>query len=135
MAEDELHESVALYRSFNRFYTKQIGLLNQGLLKTRFPLTQARILYELAQQEQMTASDIINELNIDPGYLSRILSSFEKKGLLRKKRSTFDSRQRILRLTAQGKKSFGALNKRSMREAEAILRKLSDENRQFLLRI
>lgn len=133
MAEDKLHESAALYRRFNRFYTKQIGLLNQGLLKTRFPLTQARILYELAQHEQMTASDIIRELNIDPGYLSRILSSFEKKGLLRKTLSTLDSRQRILRLTARGKKAFGVLNKRSMHEAEAILLTLPVEDRQKLL--
>ena len=93
MAESNLHEGVALVRRFNRFYTKQIGLLTQGLLKTRFPLIQARVLYELAQQDQTTASALVDKLNIDPGYLSRILSTFEKEGLLRKNRSTSDSRQ------------------------------------------
>jgi len=133
MAENKLHEGVAVFRRFNRFYTKQIGLLTQGFLKTRFPLTQARILYELAQHEQSTPSDIISEINIDPGYLSRILSNFEKKGLLRKVRSKSDSRQRILKLTAQGKKSFAVLNERSSKEAEALLLSLSEEDLNRLL--
>ncbi|UCF85693.1 MAG: MarR family transcriptional regulator [Desulfobacteraceae bacterium] len=133
MAENELHEAVTVFRRFNRFYTKQIGLLNQGLLKTRFPLTQARILYELAQHEQSTPGDIISELKIDPGYLSRILSNFEKEGLLSKVRSKSDSRQRILKLTTQGKKSFSVLNERSGKEAEALLLGLSEEDRHRLL--
>ena len=93
MSAQNLHEDTALFRRFNRFYTKQIGLLTQGLLKTRFPLIQARVLYEMAQQQQTTASALVEKLNIDPGYLSRILSNFEKEGLLRKHRSTSDSRQ------------------------------------------
>ena len=133
MAENKLIESVAAFRRFNRFYTKQIGLLTQGLLKTRFPLTQARILYELAQYEQCTANSIIRELNIDPGYLSRILSNFEKDGLIRKIRSRSDSRQRILKLTAQGKKSFSVLDERSTKEAETLLLGLSGEDRHRLL--
>ena len=134
MVENKLHEGVAVYRRFSRFYTKQIGLLAQSYLKTRFPLTQARILYELAQHEHYTAGDIISELHIDPGYLSRILSNFEKEGLLRKVRSKADSRQRILKLTALGKKSFAVLNERSSKEAEALLLSLSDEDRHRLLR-
>jgi len=133
MAENKLNEGVAAFRRFNRFYTKQIGLLTHGLLKTRFPLTQARILYELAQYEQSTANRIIRELNIDPGYLSRILSNFEKDGLIRKIRSKSDSRQRILKLTPQGKKSFSVLDERSTKEAEALLLGLSGENRHRLL--
>lgn len=133
MVENKLHEGVAVYRRFNRFYTKQIGLLAQSYLKTRFPLTQARILYELAQHEHSTAGDIISELNIDPGYLSRILSNFEKEGLLQKIRSKADSRQRILKLTALGKKSFAVLNERSSKEAEVLLLGLSGENRHRLL--
>lgn len=133
MVENKLHEGVAVFRRFNRFYTRQIGLLNQGLLKTRFPLIQARILYELGQHEQTTARDITSELNIDPGYLSRILSTFEKEGLILKVRSTSDSRQRILKLTSKGKKSFGMLNERSSNEAEALLRSLSEEDRHRLL--
>jgi len=133
MAENRLRDGVALFRRFNRFYTRQIGLLAQGLLKTRFPLTQARILYELAQQEQSTAGNIVSELNIDPGYLSRILSNFEKEGLLCKVRSKSDSRQRILKLTNKGKKSFAMLNERSIKEAEALLLSLPEEDRHRLL--
>ena len=133
MAENKLRENVAAFRRFNRFYTKQIGLLTQGFLKTRFPLTQARVLYELAQHEQPTANDIISELNIDPGYLSRILSNFEKEGLLSKVRSESDSRQRILKLTTKGKKSFAILNERSCKEAEALLLSLSGEEHYRLL--
>ena len=133
MAENKLHEDTVLFRRFNRFYTKQIGLLSQGLLKTRFPLIQARVLYELAQQKQTTASALVYKLSIDPGYLSRILSTFEKEGLLRKHRSPSDSRQRILTLTNQGKKSFAKLYERSRRDAEEMLRDLADEDRHRLL--
>jgi len=133
MTENTLHEDTALFRRFNRFYTKQIGLLSQGLLKTRFPLIQARVLYELAQQDQTTASALVDGLNIDPGYLSRILGIFEKEGLLRKLRSTSDSRQRILKLTNQGKRSFAELDERSRRDAEEMLRDLAGEDRHRLL--
>jgi len=133
MSAHNLQEGVALFRRFNRFYTKQIGLLTQGLLKTRFPLIQARVLYELAQQDQTTASVLVDKLNIDPGYLSRILSTFEKEGLLRKNRSTSDSRQRILRLTTQGKKSFAELDERSGSVAEKMLLGLVAEDRHRLL--
>ena len=133
MAKNKLHESIAAFRRFSRFYTKQIGLLTQGFLKTRFPLTQARVLYELAQHEQSTANGLIRELNIDPGYLSRILSNFEKEGLVGKVRSESDSRQRIVKLTAQGKKSFSILDKRSTKEAEELLLGLSGEDQHRLL--
>ncbi len=133
MAESNLQEDVALFRRFNRFYTKQIGLLAQGLLKTRFPLIQARVLYELAQQDQTTASALVAKLNIDPGYLSRILSTFEKEGLLRKNRSTSDSRQQILKLTKKKKKSFAELDERSGRVAEKMLLGLVEEDRHRLL--
>jgi len=67
MVENNLQADVALFRRFNRFCTKQTGLLTRGLLKTRFPLIQARVLYELAQQDQTTASTLVAKLNIDPG--------------------------------------------------------------------
>ena len=111
----------------------QIGLLNQGLLKTRFPLIQARVLYELAQQDRTTASVLVDRLNIDPGYLSRILSNFAKEGLLRKRRSRSDSRQRILKLTTEGKKAFAELDERSRSLAEEILRDMNKEDRHRLL--
>ena len=74
-------------RHFNRFYTRQIGLLEEGLLNSPFSLTQVRTLYELAQCEQTTAVELSNALGLDAGYLSRILASFEKAGLVEKKQS------------------------------------------------
>lgn len=133
MVENNHNESIAAFRRFTRFYTKQLGLLKQGLLDTRFPLTHGRVLYELAQHKQPTSSDLISELNIDPGYLSRILSSFEKEGVIRKVRSKSDSRQRILKLTARGKESFSELNERSKKEVASLLLGLSEEDRHRLL--
>ena len=133
MDKNQLHEDTERFRKFNRFYTKQIGLLSQGLLKTRFPLIQARILYELAQQKQTTASALVTKLNIDPGYLSRILSTFEKEGLLHRHRSPSDSRQRILTLTKKGQRSFGELDERSRKDAEKMLQDLTGEDRHQLL--
>ncbi|MHA2461214.1 MAG: MarR family winged helix-turn-helix transcriptional regulator [Candidatus Thorarchaeota archaeon] len=101
MTQNRLERSVAEVRRFNRFYTRRIGLLNQGLLKTRFSLIQARIIFELAQQKETISTNLVKELDIDPAYLSRILSTFEKEGFIEKVRSEKDSRQRILRLTFQ----------------------------------
>ncbi len=133
MTEDRLHESIDGMRRFNRFYTKRIGLLNKGLLKTKFPLTQARVIFEMAQREQSTASDLISELDIDPGHLSRILSTFEKDGLIQKMQSKSDSRKSLLKLTAKGRKSFSTLDGRSRQEAKALLQSLSSEDQHRLV--
>ncbi len=133
MIENQLHEKVGAIRRFNRFYTKRLGLLDKGLLKTQFPLTQARILFELAQRERSTSSDLINELDIDAGYLSRILNTFATDGLIQKVQSKLDSRRRLLKLTAKGKKVFSVLNNRSKQEIEALLRDLSIEDQRRLL--
>ncbi|HEX9654633.1 MAG TPA: helix-turn-helix domain-containing GNAT family N-acetyltransferase, partial [bacterium] len=106
---------------------------NKGLLKTPFSLTQARILFELAQHEDSTASDLINELDIDRGYLSRLLTTFEKNGLILKTPSKSDNRYRLLKLTAKGRKTFSVLNDRSSRETESVLQNLSQEDQHRLL--
>lgn len=133
MIEAQLHEKVEAVRRFDRFYTSRIGLLKPGLLKTRFPLTQARIIFELAQHHDLTASALTRALDIDAGYLSRILSAFEKDGLLQKTPSKSDNRHRLLKLTAKGRKAFSVLNERSKRKNEALLQSLSQEDQQRLL--
>jgi len=133
MLEAQLAEKIEAVRRFNRFYTGRLGLLKPGLLQTRFPLTQARILFELAHHEDFTARELIRELDLDAGYLSRILSAFEKDGLLRRSPSKSDNRHRLLKLTAKGRKAFSALNERSKRENEALLQNLSEEDQQRLL--
>src|ERR1035438_4713293 len=79
-------------RRFNRFYTRQIGLLNEGLLNSPFSLTEVRTLYELAHREQSTAVELRQELGLDAGYLSRILRKFEKHRWIEKTAALQDAR-------------------------------------------
>ncbi len=125
MARSDLDQRVDAVRSFNRFYTKQIGVLHEGLLGSPFSLTEVRVLYDLAHREQPTAADLVKELGVDAGYLSRILRSFERRGLVAKTRSTADGRQSLLSLTARGRKAFAPLNARSQAEVAAMLRPLT----------
>ncbi len=125
---------VAAMRRFNRFYTRQIGLLEEGLLNSPFSLTQLRTLYELAQTEQTTAVDLRNILALDAGYLSRILASFQKAGLIEKRNSPVDARQTLLRLTRKGRKAFDPLNARSDEQVGAILGKLPPTKQDALIR-
>src|ERR1700744_3591770 len=95
------HET-ATFRRFNRFYTRTIGTLSEGLLDSPYSLTEARILYELATRQEVTAKEIAGELTLDQGYLSRILRKFEDAGLIRKEPSATDARQAQLKLTHRG---------------------------------
>lgn len=127
MAETDRQNRVDAMRRFNRFYTRQIGVLQEHLLKSPFSPTEARVLYELAHNEQTTATDLAEELAIDAGYLSRILRGFQKGGLIHKKTSETDGRQSLLRLTARGRGAFAKLNADSHEEVGAMLGKLSEE--------
>jgi len=112
-------------RGFNRFYTRQIGVLREGLLKSPFSLAEVRVLYELAHRQQPAASELCKQLGLDPGYLSRILRGLEKRGLLRKSASQADGRQSLLGLTARGKDTFATLDARQSAEVATMLRPLS----------
>jgi len=118
-------------RSFNRFYTRQIGLLNEQLYRSPFSLTEVRVLYELAHREKPTATELSRHLGLDAGYLSRILSGFEKHALVEKIPSTADGRQSLLMLTAHGREVFAPLDQRSNIEVAGMLSELSavDQNR------
>ncbi len=131
MVEYDLPQRVEAVRSFNRFYTKQIGVLHERLLRSPFSLTEARVIYELAHHEKTTATELCNELGLDAGYLSRVLRSFKKRGLVDKELSQTDGRQNLLSLTEQGQEAFAALNARSRNEVGATLSDLSeaDQNR------
>jgi len=125
MADTHVRQRVDAVRSFNRFYTKQIGVLHEGLLGSPYSLTEVRVLYELANRRQPTAAELGRELGLDPGYLSRILQSFARRGLVAKTRSTADGRQSLLSLTARGRKAFAPLNARSHDDVAAVLARLS----------
>jgi DNA-binding MarR family transcriptional regulator len=117
-------QRVAAMRRFNRFYTRQIGLLEEGLLNSPFSLTQVRILYELAHGNHATAAELCRDLGLDAGYLSRILAAFEKDGLIEKQGSREDARQTLLKLTKKGRQAFAPLNARSNEQVGGLLGKL-----------
>jgi DNA-binding MarR family transcriptional regulator/GNAT superfamily N-acetyltransferase len=120
-------------RRFNRFYTRQIGLLEEGLLNSPFSLTQVRTLYELAHCAQTSAVALCNVLGLDAGYMSRVLASFEKAGLVEKKQSPDDARHSLLRLTKKGHQAFEPLNARSDEQISQILGKLQPAKQSQLL--
>src|SRR2546427_4863128 len=96
MPTEALEDRIGAIRHFNRFFTRQIGVLREGLLHSPYSLTEARILFELAHRDAVTASELCRELGLDAGYLSRILTGLEQQGLIDKVRSENDGRQRLL---------------------------------------
>jgi DNA-binding MarR family transcriptional regulator/GNAT superfamily N-acetyltransferase len=120
-------------RNFNRFYTRQIGLLDEGLLASPFTLTQARVLFELGTRKSVTASEIGELLGLDAGYLSRMVQGFMTQGLLTRQPSKEDGRQWLLSLTNEGRKAFRELDRMSHRLTESHLSRLSEPGRQRLL--
>jgi len=130
---DWIAERVEAIRSFNRFFTRQIGVLREGLLHTSYSLTEARVLFELGRRGSLTATDLSGELGLDPGYLSRILSGLEKRGVLEKARSETDGRRRLLSLTSEGEEGFSLLDARSREEVSEMLGELSEGDQHRLL--
>ena len=126
-------ERIDAVRRFTRFYTQHIGVLGKGLLGSPFSLTEARVLYELAHCDTTTATEICMALGLDPGYLSRILRDFHKKGYIDKSQSEQDGRQSILKLTPDGEEAFASLNERSHHQIEAMLSELSREEQRILI--
>jgi len=126
-------DQVAAVRRFNRFYTRQMGLLDEGLLRSPFSLTEVRVLYEIAHRTAPTASAIGQELGLDAGYLSRILLRLRKAGLVSATPAPGDRRQRLLALTPRGRRTFGALDARSSREVAVLLGRLTPAARGRLL--
>jgi DNA-binding MarR family transcriptional regulator/GNAT superfamily N-acetyltransferase len=125
MAQSGFARRVEAVRRFTRFYTRQIGVLHEGLLNSPFSLAEARVLYELAHRDMPTAAELGTELGLDAGYLSRILRGFVKNGLLAKTPSERDGRQRFLALTAKGRKAFAPLDRRSRDEVGAMVADLA----------
>jgi DNA-binding MarR family transcriptional regulator/N-acetylglutamate synthase-like GNAT family acetyltransferase len=123
---------ISALRSFNRFYTRRIGVID-GTASSPFSLAEARVLYELTHREKPTATDIRKELDLDAGYLSRILRALESRKLVARERSEADERQKSLSLTAKGRKAFAPLDERSNRQTAALLKDLSDADRKQLV--
>lgn len=124
---------IASVRRFSRFYTHLLGVLNEDLLESDLSLTEARVLYELANRSEPTASEIASNLNLDLGYLSRILRSFSAQGLIRRQPSKSDRRQNLLALTKAGRSFSGTLNHRSSEQVRQMLSPLSSVQRERLV--
>ena len=120
-------------RAFNRFYTGVIGVLDEGLVETPWSLTEARVLYELAQVEETEVGAVRRALGVDPGYLSRVISRLAGLGLVSRSRSTEDTRRGVIRLTAAGRAAFADLDGRTVRQVEALLAGLDDDGRRRLV--
>jgi len=124
---------IATFRAFNRFYTRQLGLLKEGVLESSFSLTEVRVLYELAHRDDVRATDLASDLGLDQGYLSRILTHFEANGLVRRRPSTTDGRQNVLTLTSKGRTAFAPINAASHNQIAGMLAPLAKPDRDKLV--
>jgi DNA-binding MarR family transcriptional regulator/GNAT superfamily N-acetyltransferase len=125
--------AVAAVREFNRFYTNSIGLLRGKYLDTPYSLTEARVLFELGQRAASEVTDLRRTVDIDAGYLSRILSRFEADGLIARQRSAQDGRRQVIQLTEAGRSVVTGLDGRSAAQTRDLLAVVADENRPRLL--
>ena len=112
-------------RDFNRFYTNIIGLLDKHFLDTPFSLTEGRVLYEISHTEECTAKTIRSKIDIDEGYLSRIIDKFIHNGLVKKTPASRDRRLHIILLTDKGRREFAKLNDNSNKMIAHLIEKLS----------
>ena len=130
-------QRTAAVRRFNRFYTRQIGVLRKTYLDSPYSLGEMRVFYEIAQGtvigDGLTASDIGRALDLDAGYLSRVLRNFEKRGLIARKTSAKDARQSHLSLTAKGRKTFGPIERRSEGHVAKMLDRLKPDEQKRLV--
>lgn len=128
-----LSAEISLVRAFNRDYTRRIGVLRDGLLDSPYSLTEVRVMYELAHRRGVGAAELAADLDLDRGYLSRLLRRFERAGLLQRTASVHDGRRWHLALTARGRKAFAPLERRSQRQMGQMLSALDPLRRQTVL--
>jgi DNA-binding MarR family transcriptional regulator/GNAT superfamily N-acetyltransferase len=133
MPAPPLERRVDAVRRFNRFYTRRIGVLKPGLLGSRYSLAESRVIFELANRDTPTAAELARDLELDPGYLSRVLRRLMSIGLVERQLSPADARQWLLRLTKPGYMAYAELNRKSADEVRAMLRALPDVEQERLL--
>jgi DNA-binding MarR family transcriptional regulator/N-acetylglutamate synthase-like GNAT family acetyltransferase len=133
MAQPDDDDQISAVRAFNRFYTGKLGVLDQRLLKSPFSLSEARVLYELANRKYPSAKEIGAELGLDPGYLSRIVQKFDEDGLIARKPLPADRRQYQLSLTAKGRQAFARLDRSSHDDVADMLAVLAQDDRKRLI--
>lgn len=129
----ETREAIENIRSFNRFYTDVLGLLNRHILDSKYSLTEVRILYEIEKTKNCTANLLMDRLNIDRGYISRILKKFESEGLIKREGWSSDGRKLFLFLTPSGKDQISALEDKSDEQVLQLIGHLAEEEQEKLV--
>ncbi len=133
MRSAAVNPRVQAVRQFSRFYTRQLGVLNEKLLGSKYSLTEVRVLFELGHRQSCTAKDIGRDLGLDAGYLSRIVNRFVRSRLITRERSNRDGRTMVLRLTAKGRSILVSLEKQSSAQVATLLNALSDTKQRKLV--
>jgi DNA-binding MarR family transcriptional regulator/N-acetylglutamate synthase-like GNAT family acetyltransferase len=130
---EEDPDPVAAVRAFSRFYTAQLRILDEGLLKSPYSLTECRVLFELAQLGKADSTELRRALDLDAGYLSRLLGRFEADGLITRRTAAHDARRNTIVLTESGRAAFAELNQRSDDQVRELLKPLSTEEKRQLV--
>ncbi len=130
---DKIDQVVSEVRNFSRFYTNIIGLLNQNILDSPYSLAEARILLEIKKTKDCTANVLVDKLDIDRGYMSRILASFETRGLITRQNSIEDGRKLYLHLTQKGRQESDILEEKSDKQIENLINHLSNKEKEKLI--
>lgn len=128
-----MDDRVAAVRAFNRFYTRQIGVLSEGWLQSEFSLTELRVMYELAHADGITAKDLSEQVGLDAGYLSRIVKKLNERGFIDKEVNVNDQRLVALRLTAEGRAAFEPMDRASGEEVRKMLERLAESEQKKLV--
>jgi DNA-binding MarR family transcriptional regulator/GNAT superfamily N-acetyltransferase len=126
-------QQIGAVREFNRFYTRQLGLLNRDFLTSEWTLTEVRVLYEIATRAGVTAREMANDLQLDEAYLSRILAKFRRRRLIKRSTSALDARQQLIELTPTGRAAFSPLDRSATRQIEQMLAPLTAADRASLV--
>lgn len=133
MIDPAVQQRAETVRQFNRFYTKHLGALHEHLHKNQISLTEARVLRELARGRMQTAAELSRSLGLDSGYLSRLLTRFERRDLLIRRPSEADARQSLLTLTAAGHALYDPLDAAALQEVSAVLEQLESGSQEQLI--
>jgi DNA-binding MarR family transcriptional regulator len=128
-----VEDRVAAVREFNRFYTKRIGVVREDFLRTRWSLTEGRIIYELAQYEALPVSTLRSTLEIDAGQLSRVLTRLESAGVVRRSTAPEDGRRQLVHLTARGRRAFATLDARAAQQIAKMLSSIDERGQRRML--
>lgn len=130
---DDIDTRIADIRAFNRFHTRLVGALNEGLLASDFPLVQVRVLYDLAHADNLAAADLVARLGVDAGYMSRMIAALESRGLILKTPDIDNAKRLVLSLSQEGRAVFERLDRASAEEVRQLVSPLSEAQRHQLV--